>query len=240
MIDQILDLHTRGNNAGFIAEFVMKNTKRIGEKIPLTKQSVLYNIRKCGKLLSYFEEELYHKIESKEWQIDDCYQDLPNDKKAFVTNVLAVDTRYWIASPVTTNRDTDASLIALNLAARRAKYVPKKLRSDDWQPHVKAARCVLPDVNLLVRSKKEDISWINYIERMNGTMRNGPLKKRFCFRSVDLLEASAELTRIQYNFLRKHSSLNGRTPAQVAGITIPFRNWEDLIEYAYFLSWYVK
>ena len=35
---------------------------------------------------------------------------------------------------------------------------------------------------------------------------------------------------VHYNYLRPHMSLNDRTPASVAGIKFPFRNWKDITE----------
>ena len=35
---------------------------------------------------------------------------------------------------------------------------------------------------------------------------------------------------MHYDFFRPHMSLRDRTPAQVAGIKFPFRNWKDLTE----------
>ena len=36
-----------------------------------------------------------------------------------------------------------------------------------------------------------------------------------------------------YNFFRPHMSLKDRTPASVAGIRFPFRNWKDVTEQPY-------
>lgn len=38
---------------------------------------------------------------------------------------------------------------------------------------------------------------------------------------------------VHYNFFRPHMSLKDRTPAQVAGIKFPFRNWKDVTEQPY-------
>jgi hypothetical protein len=38
---------------------------------------------------------------------------------------------------------------------------------------------------------------------------------------------------VHYNFFRPHMSLNDRTPASVAGIRFPFRNWKDITEQPY-------
>ena len=35
---------------------------------------------------------------------------------------------------------------------------------------------------------------------------------------------------VHYNFFRPHTSLRDMTPAQVAGIKFPFRNWKDVCE----------
>ena len=38
---------------------------------------------------------------------------------------------------------------------------------------------------------------------------------------------------VHYNFFRPHMSLKDRTPASVAGIKFPFRNWKDITEQPY-------
>jgi len=38
---------------------------------------------------------------------------------------------------------------------------------------------------------------------------------------------------VHYNFFRPHMSLRDSTPAQVAGIRFPFRNWKDITEQPY-------
>lgn len=51
--------------------------------------------------------------------------------------------------------------------------------------------------------------------------------------SVDL---SSEYTRPVHldgchitNYLRPHESLKGKTPAEVAGVKYPYRNWQDVV-----------
>jgi hypothetical protein len=35
---------------------------------------------------------------------------------------------------------------------------------------------------------------------------------------------------LNYNYLRPHESLNGKTPAEVAKIDFPYRSWLDIIQ----------
>ncbi len=41
---------------------------------------------------------------------------------------------------------------------------------------------------------------------------------------------------VHYNFFRPHMSLRDSTPAQVAGIKFPFKNWKDITEQPYSIT----
>ena len=34
---------------------------------------------------------------------------------------------------------------------------------------------------------------------------------------------------LHYNYLRPHEALKGKTPAEVAGVKYPYRNWQELV-----------
>jgi len=36
---------------------------------------------------------------------------------------------------------------------------------------------------------------------------------------------------VHYNYLRPHTALNDKTPAEVAGIVFPYKNWADITHY---------
>ena len=72
----------------------------------------------------------------------------------------------------------------------------------------------------------------NIIECMHGTVKS----RTKVMRGLHTLE-SARLFMdgwlVHYNFFRPHMSLRDMTPAQVAGIRFPFRNWKDITEQPY-------
>jgi putative transposase len=70
----------------------------------------------------------------------------------------------------------------------------------------------------------------NLIERFHGTLKSRTKIMRGLKNSK-----SAKLFLggflIHNNFFRPHMSLSDKTPAVIAGINLPFRNWEGLIRH---------
>ena len=64
----------------------------------------------------------------------------------------------------------------------------------------------------------------NRIERMNGTLRERVKVQRGWKSAKTPL---AEGNRIQYNFVKPHIALEGKTPANAAGVEV--RGWKDLL-----------
>jgi len=67
----------------------------------------------------------------------------------------------------------------------------------------------------------------NRIERMNGTLRER-VKVQRGWKTIKT--PIAEGNRIQYNFVKPHMALDGKTPAQVAGLDV--KGWKELLEKA--------
>jgi hypothetical protein len=68
----------------------------------------------------------------------------------------------------------------------------------------------------------------NRIERLNGTLRERVKVQRGWKTPKSVL---AEGNRLQYNFVKPHMALEGKTPAQEAGITINSKNkWLELLK----------
>ena len=69
----------------------------------------------------------------------------------------------------------------------------------------------------------------NAIERFHATLKERIKIMRGLQNPTELLDAFI----IHYNFIRPHQSLKGKTPAEKAGIKLPFKDgWKDLITWA--------
>lgn len=67
----------------------------------------------------------------------------------------------------------------------------------------------------------------NRIERMNGTLRERvKVQRGWKTKETPLAEGN----RIQYNFVKPHIALGGKTPAQTAGLDV--KGWKELMERA--------
>ena len=72
----------------------------------------------------------------------------------------------------------------------------------------------------------------SFIERYNSTIKNRTKTMR-CFESFCSCQNTLTAFQIYYNFLRPHMALDGKTPAQAAGINLNLpERWLSLIRYA--------
>ena len=68
----------------------------------------------------------------------------------------------------------------------------------------------------------------NLIERFHGTLK----QRTKIMRRLKDIETARLFTQgwlLNYNYLRPHESLNGSTPARVAGVKYPYRSWQDIV-----------
>ena len=49
-------------------------------------------------------------------------------------------------------------------------------------------------------------------------------------KSLDTAQALLDGWLVHYNFYRDHESLDGKTPAQAAGVKFPYRDWLQMVE----------
>jgi hypothetical protein len=75
----------------------------------------------------------------------------------------------------------------------------------------------------------------NLIERMHGTIKSRTKVMRG-LHTVESARLFLDGWLVHYNFFRPHMSLRDRTPAQVAGIRFPLRNWKDVTEQPYHIT----
>jgi transposase-like protein len=170
---------------------------------------------------------------SKEWHADELFVKVrggthKSSGYGMVWNIMDRETRFLIVSKLTKDRgaiDTTAAFEEALVNAHGMK--PDTVFTDSLRHYNIATKTVFPDAKRVQNcgiSKRENN---NRIERMNGTLRER-VKVQRGWKTVKT--ALAEGNRIQYNFVKPHMALEGKTPAQEAGIDV--KGWKALLQKA--------
>jgi transposase-like protein len=117
----------------------------------------------------------------------------------------------------------------MELASKRAGKIPKRVTTDKLNAYLDGIELAFGADTEHIQSSPFSIdSNHNVIERMQGTIKDRTKVLRG-FKTVPTARLILDGFLIHYNFFRPHMSLNGKTPAEVAKIISPVKNWTELV-----------
>ena len=140
------------------------------------------------------------------------------------------ETRFLVVSKLTTNRDADATIAAFEEAKAHAHGIkPKTVFTDSLGNYKNGIRKNFMGVEHVANCGIRGVAHTNNnrIERLNSTLRER-VKVSRGWKTAKTPMAGGN--RIQYNFVKPHMALDGKTPASAAGIDI--KGWKELLEKA--------
>ena len=170
---------------------------------------------------------------SKQWHADELFVKVRGGTHkslgyGMVWNIMDRETRFLIVSKLTKDRTATDTAAAFEDAAIIAHGIkPKTVFTDSLRHYNIAVKSAFPDAERVVNcgiSKRENN---NRIERMNGTLRERVKVQRGWKTPKSVL---AEGNRIHYDFVKPHMALEGKTPANAAGIEV--KGWKELLQKA--------
>lgn len=170
------------------------------------------------------------------WNTDEMTVKLrQNTQMDWLWNLMDNGTRFLLASQLTQKRETADAREVFAEAKALAKTMPSFVVTDGLRAYQDAFNKEFFTLQnpravhvRLAGLRKETNN--NIIERLHGTIR----ERTKVTRGLDS-EGSAQTlidgNRIYYNFLRPHMALNGKTPAEAAGINLHLgqNRWNTLI-----------
>ena len=171
----------------------------------------------------------YNPDVGKTWNIDE--QKVKSDGEwVYSWNILDTKTRFLIANTITKGRSILETKKVMKKGRLNAETRPKIVVTDKMT----AYPCAVDDEfngAVHVQAGIRDPINNNKLERFHGTWRERDKVMRG-LQSDKTTEQMLDHYRTYYNFIRPHASLNGRTPSEMAGVTINLgRNkWYSLIE----------
>ncbi|MBI4379180.1 MAG: DDE-type integrase/transposase/recombinase [Nitrospinae bacterium] len=170
----------------------------------------------------------YHPEVGDVWVADETVLKI-DGQNVWFWDIIDSKTKYLLASRVSRSRTTRDAQILIDRAIKTAGKAPRTVLTDKLASYL--------DVNYGKGAEhlqgspfkfEESGESTSEIERFHGTLK----ARTKIMRGLKNIETAHDFTQgwlAHYNYLRPHESLNDRTPAEVAGIIYPYRNWQDII-----------
>ncbi len=168
------------------------------------------------------------------WHTDEQFIKVKGNQK-YIWNCMDSKTRFLLASNVTNQRSTKDAQRLFKQAKRIANKKAYTIIMDGsfaYSKSIKKEFRTRKNKNLHYRyvSLRQKDSNNNIIERYHGTHKDRTKSMRG-MKSLKGVQTYNKGFKNYYNFIKPHLSLNGKTPAQTSGISVP-ANWERILKKA--------
>jgi transposase-like protein len=196
-------------------------------------------IRKYVAMMKKYCDQLVPKV-SGIWHTDEMALNIRNldnhENLRWAWNVIDNQSRYWLATQITEKREIADARKVLAQASSISQTRPMAVVTDGLRAYQDA---ITKEFFTLKAPKTEHVripnirnkSNNNMVERLHGTIR----QRNKVMRGLDdenTAQTMMDGLRIYYNFIRPHTALDGKTPAQKANIESDKANWLSLIKKA--------
>jgi putative transposase len=173
----------------------------------------------------------YHPKVGDKWIADETMLDLDGEHKVWFYDIIDEDTCYLLASRVAISRTTQDAEALMRDAQKRAGKAPKEVITDKNYSYLDGIEKTFGGDTEHVQGGpfkfKVTGESTSKIERFHGTLKDRTKVIR-AFRDLDTLIQFTDGWLVFYNYFRPHTSLDGKTPAEKAGIKYGVKNWADL------------
>jgi putative transposase len=167
----------------------------------------------------------YHPNVGNLWVADETVLTIDGSKVWF-WDIIDDQTRYLLASRISRSRTTRDAQLLIDKAIKTAGKAPKVVITDKLKSYLDVRYGKGAEHKQGAPFNIENNT--NLIERFHGTLK----ARTKVMRGLKNIESAIEFTKgwlAHYNFLRPHESLDDKTPAEVADIEYPYRNWAAII-----------
>jgi putative transposase len=193
--------------------------------------SVLNWVNRFTKL-AVIEADKYKPDVGRVWVADETVLDI-DGKNVWFWDIIDTKTRYLIASHMSFTRTIKDAESLMKQAYNRTGKIPRVIYTDKLRAYLEGIERTFGAETHHAQGSPFDVeSNTNFIERFHGTLKERTKVMRG-LHTVESARLFLDGWLVHYNYFRPHMSLNDHTPAQVAGIQFPFRNWKEITEQPY-------
>ena len=229
MVTVALDLYFKGTSLRKIVDHLDQFYERT---VHFT--TVFHWVQKYSEIISRYAETLQPQL-GDIWHADEMKIKTKRDDWSWLWNVIDSQTRFLIANLVTKKREVEDAQGLFKGARQSGK--PELLITDGLQSYHKAFnREFYDNHNTCAHVRAEGLtarSNNNKVERLHNTVRERTKVMRGLYNDKSAT-AFNDGFKAYYNFIRPHQALNGKTPAEVAGVDLMLgkNRWKDVIQNA--------
>jgi len=182
--------------------------------------------------LAVKEAENYKPNVGSVWVADETVIDI-DGKNIWLWDIIDTKTRFLIATHMSYTRTRRDAKQLMKQAFEKTGKIPRVIYTDKLRAYLDGIELTFGADTLHKQGSPFELNNnAHYVERMHGTIKS----RTKVMRGLHTVESSKKYLdgwMIHYNYFRPHMRLNERTPAHMAGIKLPFRNWKDVVEQPY-------
>jgi putative transposase len=158
------------------------------------------------------------------WIADETVIEIDGDN-VWLWDIIDDRTRYLLATRISRSRTTHDAQILYDRAVKTASKEPDKVITDKLASYLdvrygKDTEHIQSRPFALENNTQK-------IERFHSTLK----QRTKVMRGLKNIESAHDFMSgwlVHYNYLRPHTALDDKTPAEVAGIDFPYKNWADI------------
>ena len=227
-ITQAMQLYFTGESLRNVQKFLRL------QGVNVSHVAVYKWIRKYVAIMERYLDQITPQL-SDTWRADELYVKIRGNMK-YLFAMMDDQTRFWIAQEVADSKEKHDARSLFHRSAEVAGKNPKLLITDGLQSyrdasvreyqtnHGHSGTVHIREIGLT------NVRHNNKMERMNGEVRDREKVMRGVKKDNSPIFTGYQ---IYHNYIRPHSALGGRTPADACGIAIEGENkWLTLIQNA--------
>jgi putative transposase len=185
---------------------------------------------------TWIADETYLRVDKSKANIDNPYDKSRKAKWVVFWDIIDSESRFLLASHITTTRGTQDAKALMEKAAKRAGKLPKVVVTDKLKAYLDGIEMAYGADTQHKQGEPFTVeNNTNLIERFHGSLKDRTKVMR-ALKNRTTLQKFTDGWLVYYNFFRPHMGIKDKTPAQEAGIKFPFKNWKEVIEQPYHVT----
>ena len=179
---------------------------------------------------TWIADETYVRVDRSNATVKNPYWKERKDKWVVFWDIIDADTRFLLASCLTTTRNTEDAKRLMEKAYGRCKK-PKEVVTDKLKAYMDGIKQAYgPHTKHIQGGPFAIRNDSNLIERFHGSLKDRTKVMR-AQKNKSTLQRFTDGWLVYYNFFRPHMSLNDKSPAEVAGLKYDWHSWADVVGY---------